>query len=151
VTVERPLRLLSQLSPKLIEPLRFASGDEELRREFYEQIGDQLFDDFASAEMKLAMLINERENMDEDEEEENGNNKSIPEKKKKKLLDRKTWERDSRLVDTANALRSEIGGHLFEDHNVFRDRVDEALQKLKIKISGSEVKTILRAVGWRGL
>ena len=149
VIVERPLRLHSQFSHKLIEPLRFASGDEELRSEFYEQIRDQLVEDFAGAEVKLAVLINERESVDEEEEGENGDKRNIPEKKKKKLLDPKTWERDGKLVATANALREEIGDKLFEDHNVFRDRVYEALDKLKIKISASDLKIILRTVSWR--
>jgi type I restriction enzyme M protein len=150
VTVERPLRLHSQLSLKAIESLRFASGDEELRSEFYDEIGDQLFEDFGGAAVKLAMLINERQSLDEDEETEEGAaKKGIPEKKKKKLLDPKTWERDGKLVVTANALRDEIGEQLFEDHNIFRDRVHEALDKLKIKVSGSDLKIILRAVSWR--
>jgi hypothetical protein len=54
----------------------------------------------------------------------------LPEKKKKKLLDSKTWERDRRLVEVANKLHDELGGDLFEDHNIFRDRVDTALGKI---------------------
>src|SRR5207245_9781352 len=75
--------------------------------------------------------------------------KGLPEKKKKKLLDAKTWERDAHLVETATALRKELGDKLFEDHNVFRERVDEALAKLKIKPSASDLKLILHAVSWR--
>ena len=52
-------------------------------------------------------------------------------------------------METATALRKELGDQLFEDHNVFRDRVDEALEKLKIKLSASDLKLILRAVSWR--
>src|SRR5213594_4128861 len=58
VTVERPLRLHSQLSLKPIETLRFASGDEELRATLYDEYGDALvenFDDVAAAlETRLA-------------------------------------------------------------------------------------------------
>src|SRR5882762_4719100 len=38
VTVERPLRLHSQLTVKAIESLGFASGDEELRGELYDEL-----------------------------------------------------------------------------------------------------------------
>ncbi len=72
VTVERPLRLHSQLSVKAIEALRFASGDEELRSEFYEQLGEPLFEDFASVQAKLEMLVSEWGNGDDDEEAEEG-------------------------------------------------------------------------------
>jgi hypothetical protein len=75
--------------------------------------------------------------------------KGLPEKKKKKLLDVRTWERDGRLVEAASALRKELGEQLFEDHNVFRERIDEALATLKIKLSASDLKHILRAVSWR--
>ena len=48
VTVERPLRLHSQLSVKAIESLRFASGDEDLRAPLYDEFGDKLVENFAS-------------------------------------------------------------------------------------------------------
>jgi type I restriction enzyme M protein len=75
--------------------------------------------------------------------------KGLPEKKKPKLLDARTWERDARLVETAAALRQELGGDLFEDHNLFRDRVDEALKQLDLKLSAADLKLILRTVSWR--
>ena len=71
VTVERPLRLHSQLSLKATRTLRFASGDEEMR------------------------------------------------------------------------------AALFEDHNVFRDRVDAVLKKAGTKLPAAELKLILKAVSWR--
>lgn len=40
ITVDRPLRLKSQLSDERIAPLRFASGDEALRAEIYATHGD---------------------------------------------------------------------------------------------------------------
>jgi len=75
--------------------------------------------------------------------------KSLPEKKKKKLLDSGTWERDAQLVEAANILRRELGEVLFEDHNIFRDAVAQTLQKLKLKVSGPDLKVIIRTVSWR--
>ena len=75
--------------------------------------------------------------------------KGLPEKKKKKLLDAKTWERDGRLVEVATKLREALGDTLFEDHNVFRDRVDAALKKADIKLAAADLKQILKAVSWR--
>ena len=151
VTVERPLRLHSQLSVKGIELLRFASGDEELRSVLYDEFGDKLVENFAGIADVLEKRLAEWGNDDEEEESEDGATakKGLPEKKKRKLLDAKTWERDARLVETATALRKELGGDLFEDHNIFRERVDEALGKLKIKLTASDLKLILRAVSWR--
>ena len=152
VVVERPLRLHSQLSVKAIESLRFASGDEELRSEIYDEFGDALFDDFdGTVDALEKRLIEWGNGEDEEEESEEGATakKGLTEKKKKKLLDAKSWERDGRLVETATALRRELGDQLFEDHNIFRDRVDDALKKLGIKLSAADLKLILRAVSWR--
>lgn len=151
VTVERPLRLHSQLTPKAIEALRFASGDEELRAALYEEYGDDLFSNFdriaAALEQRLADWGGDD---DEGEDEEaSATKKGLPEKKRKKLLDAKTWERDGRLVEVATALRETLGGELFEDHNLFRDRVDDALKAAGTKLPAAELKLILKAVSWR--
>ncbi len=73
----------------------------------------------------------------------------MPEKKRKKLLDPKTWERDGRLVEVATKLRAALGDTLFEDHNLFRDRVAAALKKAGIKLPAADLKKILKAVSWR--
>jgi len=151
VTVERPLRLHSQLTIKAIESLRFASGDEDLRSALYDEFGDALFANIASVEQKLAARLAEwaKGEAEEEESDQEAAPKSLTEKKKKKLLDAKTWERDGRLVETATLLRQELGGELFEDHNVFRHKVDAALKKLDRKLSAADLKLILQAVSWR--
>jgi type I restriction enzyme M protein len=73
----------------------------------------------------------------------------LPEKKKKKLLDPRTWERDGRLVEVALKLREALGDRLFEDHNVFRDSVNKALEKAGIKLSAADLKQVLKAVSRR--
>ena len=65
--------------------------------------------------------------------------RACPEKRRKKLLDPKTWARDGRLVEVATALRVALGEALFEDHNVFRDRVDAALKKDGVKLPAAEL------------
>jgi len=104
--------------------------------------------DFVGIAAGLEKRLAEWGNDDEEEEADDGvtSKKGLPEKKKKKLLDPKTWERDGRLVTTALALRKQIGGNLFEDHDLFRDRVDDALKQLDIKLSAADLKLILRAV-----
>ena len=150
VTVERPLRLHSQLTLKAIETLRFTSGDEDLRTTLYEEFGDELFTHFAKLSAKLEKrLADWGSDEDEGDDEEGSSKKGLPEKKKKKLLDPKTWERDGRLVETATKLREALGDNLFKDHNEFRDRVNSALDKLKIKLPAADLKQILKAVSGR--
>jgi type I restriction enzyme M protein len=151
VTVERPLRLHSQLTLKAIETLRFASGDEEIRSALYDELGQALFTDFAKIAEALEKRLTEwgGDEDDNDDEEDSSSRKGLPEKKRKKLMDPKTWERDGRLVEVATKLRAGLGEMLFEDHNIFRDRVDDELKKLAIKLSAADLKLILRAVSWR--
>jgi type I restriction enzyme M protein len=151
ITVERPLRLHSQLTLKAIESLRFASGDEDLRAELYERLGESLFTDFVRVRPELENLLSDWGGDDDtdEEEEEIAAKKGLPEKKRKKLLDPKTWDRDAKLVEAANALRTDVGDGLFEDHNVFRERVDAALDDRGLKLSATDRKLILRAASWR--
>jgi len=151
VTVERPLRLVSQLTPQAIASLRFASGDEELRSQLFDEFGDALFENFSSIEKSLERRLAEWGNLDDEDGDDDDSvvKKGLPEKKKKKLLDGKAWERDVRLMDTATALREAVGGERFDDHNVFRNAVNAALDKLGRKVSAADLKPILRAVSQR--
>jgi type I restriction enzyme M protein len=151
VTVERPLRLHSQLTLEAIETLRFSSGDEDLRATLYEQFGDGIFTAFTTVSAALEKrLADWGSDDDEDEDDEgSGAKKGLPEKKKKKLLDARTWERDGRLVEAATKLRAALGDTLFEDHNIFRDCVDTALKAADIKLAAADLKQILKAVSWR--
>jgi type I restriction enzyme M protein len=150
VSVERPLRLHSQLSLKSIETLRFASGDEEIRSVLYEELGEPLFTDFAKVSTALEARLDDWGAEAEEEDDEDGTaKKGLPEKKKKKLLDAKTWERDGRLFDTAMRLREVLGDGLFEDYNIFRERVQVTLTEEQIKLSGADLKQLLRTVSWR--
>jgi type I restriction enzyme M protein len=150
VTVERPLRLHSQLTLKAIGTLRFTSGDEEVRAAIYEEFGDELFTKFGKISSVLEKRLDDWGNdEDESDDEEGSTKRGLPEKKKKKLLDFKTWERDGRLVEVATQLREALGDKLFEDHNVFRDRIDAALKKANVKLAAADLKQILKAVSWR--
>jgi len=154
VTVERPLRLHSKLTLEAIETLRFTSGDEDLRATLHEEFGDELFTGFAKLSPRLEKRLDDwggnGDEGDEGDDEEGGSaKKGLPEKKKRKLLDAKTWERDGRLVETATKLRAALGDTLFEDHNVFRDLVDAALDTLYMRLSAADLKQILKAVSWR--
>jgi type I restriction enzyme M protein len=151
VTVERPLRLHSQLSLKAIESLRFASGDEDIRGELLDELGDELFTDFAKVSTALDQRLADwgRDDEEDDEDDVASGKRGLPEKKRKKLADPRTWERDARLVAVALRLREDLGDGLFEDHNQFRTRVDQALKAAAIRVAAPELKLILKAVSWR--
>ncbi|MCK6694888.1 MAG: type I restriction-modification system subunit M [Thermoanaerobaculia bacterium] len=151
VTVERPLRLVSQITNAAIESLRFASGDEDIRAQLYDEFGDALFDDFPAIQQALEQRLADWNAGDDDESEDDETPppKGLPEKKKKKLLDPVTWARDGLLVEMAELLRQELGGEPYSDHNVFREQVDAALKKHQRKAGAADLKLILRAVSRR--
>jgi type I restriction enzyme M protein len=154
VTVERPLRLHSQLTLQAVEALRFASGDEEIRSALYDKFGEALFDDFDSVRARLEKRLAEWGSDDADGDEDGEDaapKKGLPEKKRKKLLDPKSWERDGMLVAAGMALRRELGEGVFDDHNEFRRLVTEALtlERLGIRLGAADLKVLLRAVSRR--
>lgn len=145
VIIERPLRLHSRLTPKAIQQLKFASGQSDLRSKIYDAIGEDLFDDFPKVKKSLEQLI---DSWNEDDSSE-GKKKAIPEKIRNKLTDGRTWERDATLFDAAMLLRKELSDKVFTDHNEFITCVDGALERLKIGLSASEKKALLKGVSWR--
>ena len=153
VKVERPLRLHSQLSRKAIETLRFASGDEEIRTSLYDELGDIIFENPVSVRKELEKLVGDWGKGDPDEEDDEGEGgsarKALPDGKKKKLLSEATWRRDAMLVEIATKLSGFLGDGLFEDYNVFLEKVDAALKNLSLKLGASDLKLILNAVSWR--
>jgi type I restriction enzyme M protein len=157
ITVERPLRLKSQLKHGNIESLRFASGDEALRREIHARYGDKVYEQFAELRPEIEAWLKGDQDNDGDEdaddepddEDAKDTQKAIPEKRRKKLLDPATWLRDRNLVELANMARQALGEEVFEDHNEFRARFEAAMQVHGRKLGASEKKAIYKAVSWR--
>jgi len=150
VTVERPLRLHSQFTRKAIETLRYASGDEPTRRELFAKHGQVIYDKFSSVKSEIEEYLKGSADQSEDSED-GGEDKrpSVPEKRRKKLLDSSTWKRDHRLLETARKMATSMGEKLCQDHNEFLRLFDEHCKKLKIKLSATEKKIIIRAISWR--
>jgi type I restriction enzyme M protein len=154
VTVERPLRLVSQLTIPAIETLRYSTGMSEIREALHEELGDELFTDFDKVLPSLEKRLSEwgseeEEESDDDDEEGSSKKKGLPEKKKKKLLDPKTWVRDANLFSVGLMLRDALGGEVFRDHNFFANRVAQTLKQHGIKLGSSEWNTLLSAVSIR--
>jgi len=97
--------LRSQFTRASVETLRFASGDESLRRKIHAEYGPAVYEDFRS----IVPLIEAWLKGDEPDDDGNGRKKPlVPEKRLKKLLDPGTWARDKKLLDAARALWVEL-------------------------------------------
>lgn len=154
ITVERPLRLKSQLMRSAIESLRFATGDEALRSEMYAKHGDKLYTEFAKLKPEMEAWL-KGDDGDEDADDESDDEdtkitkKAVPEKRRKKLLDPATWLRDKMLLETAKLAQQELGDGVFDDHNEFRSRFDATMKAHGKKLGAPEKKAIYKAVSWR--
>ena len=151
ITVERPLRLHSQFTKKAIEALRFNSGDEELRRELFGRFGQAIYEDFGKVRPEMEKMLSASAEGNESDDEDEGQEKkpTVSEKRRKKLLDEATWERDHKILETARKIAQTLGENLFEDHNVFRSKLDNTAKELGIKLSATDRKAIINAVSWR--
>ncbi len=144
VTVERPLRLKSQFTQHTWKKLRFGSGDADLRADLYQEFGEQLFEDFAAVAVRVGEVLAEWSSESDERPARN-----ITDAQKKRLRNGDTWARDARLVELAPALLDELGDSVWNDHNVFRAALDEALKRLGVKLSATEKKAIYDATSWR--
>jgi type I restriction enzyme M protein len=143
VTVERPLRLRAQLTKKAVQSLRFASGDEDLRSDLYDDIGEGLFEDFKKVKKQVEKTLAEWAKGDDDLP-----GRSITDAEKKRLLKAETWQRDAMLTEIAPKLVKLLGNERYDDYNAFCDDVDKALKIISAKLSGPDKKAVLSAVSW---
>jgi len=154
ITVERPLRLKSQLKRSNIESLRFATGDEALRSEIYTKYSDKVYTDFNTIKAEIEAWLKGDDSDDEADDESDGEDakttkKAVPEKRRKKLLDPATWLRDKTLMELAKLAQQELGEGVFDDHNEFRTRFDATMKAHNKKLGAPEKKAIYKAVSWR--
>lgn len=147
VRVERPLRLKSQLTTKAINSLLFASGDEEIRAELYDRLGEALFENFDSVQKQLVELLDQWG--EDSEDEDDTPTFKISKRSRSKLIDSKTWASDAELAEIARMVRDAIGGEVFDNHNIFCDAFEATLDELDIKLTKSDRTTIYNAVSWR--
>lgn len=151
ITVERPLRLRSQFTRQKVEGIRFVTGDELLRREIYNRFGQSIYDNFSKVKPDIERFLTHEDEGGEDDESdtEEKKKKSISDKQIKKILNPDTWQRDYRLYQAAQKAWKLLGDQLFEDHNIFRKRFEDAIAEFKLKLSGTEQKIIQKAVSWQ--
>ena len=149
VTVERPLRLASQLTPFQIAKLRFASGDEEIRSTLYDEFGDDLLKNFPAIQKALETRLAEWGDTSEDPESEDAPKKGLPEKIRRKLTDPATWKRDAKLTDAAHYLRDKMGDEISTNFNLFREEAEDNLDGYWANITPAEKKHLIRTISWR--
>ncbi|MBN1839905.1 MAG: SAM-dependent DNA methyltransferase [Campylobacterales bacterium] len=135
VNIERPKRLKSQLRDDLIETLKFDKTLEEPMR-------------WCLEEYKAACYVDLSKHKKAIEEYLDKNDIELNTKQSKSLLSKELWTKHKTLENTAKLLQEKIGTTEYDDFNIFKDKVEKTLKNEKIKLSSTELNTILNAVSW---
>lgn len=136
ITIDRPLRLSSKITEEAIESLRYVEAIKELMAYAYEKHGNKVYEDLESLKKPIELHIKNEEI-------------TLSPANKKKLFDKKAWAHQIKVMDIAKQLKQEIGETEFNDFNVFKVKVDEALKRLKITFDNNDKKAFLNAVSWK--
>ncbi|ABG60183.1 type I restriction-modification system subunit M [Cytophaga hutchinsonii] len=135
VTIERPKRLKAQFTAERIEELRFDKTLREPMAWAYETYREKVYTEIAKHEKAIIEWCEKNE-------------LNLNAKQTKTLVTQATWQKQLDLVTLAMDLMKKIGSKEFNDFNLFKERVDEALAAKKLKLSSSEKNAILNAVSW---
>ena len=137
VTIERPDRRSAQFTADNIATLRFDKALFEPMQYLYQQYGEQIYqaDVLAKTDKEITAWCEEQ-------------GIALNNKTKAKLLDIKTWEKSTALFHTATQLLEQFGEQQFDDFNLFRQQVENALKAKQIKLSATEKNAIFNAVSW---
>lgn len=154
IIVHRPLRLMAQFSQKSIATLRFVSNNSSMREDLYKEFGNEVYDKKITEKLQK-WLINYFLKDNDDEATEDGETEitlaSIPKNKQKivkQLCDIVIWQRDLDLMNQAKKLSETFGDKIYEDFNVFEEKLDKELKKQKIKLAAKDKKDLLSAISW---
>jgi len=135
VTIERPKRLKAQFTKERIAELRFERTLKEPMKWAYETIGDKIYAQLPSHEKEILDWCEKNE-------------LNLNAKQSKALVSEALWNKQLELLNTATELMKVIGQDEYNDFNVFREKVEDALKVLDKKMSATEKNAILNAVSW---
>ncbi len=135
VTIDRPARLKAQFTAERIAELRFDKSLKEPMQWAYQTYGEKVYTDLKGIEKELLQWC-EKNDLD------------LSAKHRKELCNPAHWEKYRTLFGFATMIMHEIGGDEYRDFNLFRDKVNSAVKKHKIKPSAAQLNVILSAVSW---
>ena len=133
VTIERPLRLKSQLNALKIDEMLFDSSDMEMSKWLYQTYGNRVFDGLDSEIPNIKEYLNENEI-------------KMTDKKLAIHVDPKKWKERNDLQLVAKSLMHAIGTEVYMNFNKFSDLIVEKAKSLDIKVSASVLNSIAKAM-----
>ena len=101
----------------------------------YETFGEKVYSEIAKHEKEITEWCEKNE-------------LNLNAKQSKTLVSEALWTKQLELINTATELMQSIGNDEYNEFNIFKEKVDEALKAKKAKLSASEKNAILNAVSW---
>ncbi|MDH1533225.1 type I restriction-modification system subunit M [Acinetobacter johnsonii] len=142
VTIERPLRLSTQLSDERIATLRFAPKPfNAVMQKVYENYGND-WTESSYGELSADQQVEIRALIKAEFSE-------LKEKDIKTVLEPKLWLEQRSLMRKAEALQAKIGTAQSDDFNAFDELLKQTLKDSSIKLETKEKKQFLDAVTWK--
>lgn len=135
VSIERPKRLKAQFTKERIAELRFDKTLREAMIWAYQEFGDDIYTNLHKHEKAITDWAEKQE-------------LNLNAKQSKALVSTAIWQKQLDIMNMATELMEAIGSDEYNDFNIFRDKVDEAIKAKKAKLSASEKNGILNAVSW---
>lgn len=135
VTIERPKRLKAQFTAERIAELRYDKSLKEAMVYAYETFGESIY---------TAMDNHKKEILDWCEK----NELNLTAANQKKVVAKTTWDKQAFLLEQATILFEALGDEVFNDFNLFKQKVDAVIKDKKLKLGASEKNAILNAVSW---
>lgn len=135
VTIERPKRLKAQFSMERIADLRFDKSLREPMVWAFETFGAAIYTHLAQHEKAILKWCEE-------------NDLNLNAKQSKALTSPETWQKQLDLLNTATQLMAAVGTDEYDDFNIFKTKVNDAVKTLQCNVSASEKNTLLNAVSW---
>ena len=135
VTIERPKRLKAQFTEDRIAELRYDKSLREAMLWAYESFGNEVYTDLSTHEKAIIEWCEK-------------NDLNLNAKQTKTLVSEALWTKQLESLNMAKDLMQAIGDTVYDDFNVFKEKVDEVLKSKKAKRSASEKNVILNAISW---
>ena len=141
ITVERPLRLSTQLSDSALETLRYASKPFDMvMPALYEAFGSEWttdsYGDLSAVTLEARAMIK-------------ADFSELKEKQIKDVLDAKLWQDQLEIMNKAKALQAAIGENQFDDFNEFEKVLKQALKDADVNLDAKEKKQLMDAITWK--
>ncbi|RZG04821.1 SAM-dependent DNA methyltransferase [Pseudoalteromonas sp. CO348] len=144
ITVERPLRLSSQITDEAIESLRFAPKPfNSIMQRIYQDFGsswtEEIYGQLSEVESEIRALIKAEFS-------------ELKEKQIKDVLDSKIWLFQKVLMEKVQKLQVQLGdtlggkGNRSDDFNQFDIDYNKALKAIDVKFDAKEKKQFLDAI-----